>query len=470
MKNEIIVGLDIGTTKIACFVGQKQDNGKVKILGHGRCESQGVERGVVQNILAAADSIRRAVDQASVMAQMGITEVYVGVAGQHIKSLSSKGSIMIPKEREYILQEDVDTLTRQQYGRLLNPGEEIVHVFPQVYAVDGEELTNCDPVGVTGKQLECTFHIVTGNTANLKRISLSVAKAGLQIKRMVLEPIASSMACLDDTDLEAGVALVDIGGGTTDIAIFKDGIIRHTSVLPLAGNAITNDIKIGCGVMRNQAEALKTRFGSCMPQQVSEDDYVSIPVFRHNDEREIGLRTLATIIKNRVEVLLGTVDYEIQQSGYAKQLIGGLVLTGGGAYLKHIKDFAAYTTGIDTRIGLPDEHLDQSTQKELIHPMYSTGIGLVLFGIHESEREQLGIDDEEIEEGNDSHVADFPFTPQEPEESKPTDTTATGNLQQPETPKKPRRSLRDRVNSVIDIYLKGITRGAAIDDEDEDND
>ena len=413
MTNEIIVGLDIGTTKIACFVGQRQENKKVKILGYGKCESLGVERGAVLNIKLAAESIKKAVTLAQDMAEYDIREVYVGVAGQHIRSNSSKGTIMIPSNQPYILEEDVKRLIDQQYGVSLLPGEEIVHLFPQTFRVDDQEIS-CDPVGVKANKLECDFHMVTGNTANIECIKHAVEIAGLRIRGLVLEPVASSYACLDERALEAGVALVDIGGGTTDIALFKEGIIRHTSVLAFAGNVITNDIKEGCTVMKNQAEALKTRFGSCMPSQVNEDDYVSIPVFKGAPEKEIGLRHLANIIKARTEQILEQVNYEIQQSGYGKQLIAGLVLTGGGANLKHIKDLASYITCIDTRIGLPNEHLDPSTPKELVHPMYSTGIGLVLYGIEQSEQSQQP----EPQEEKEPEVAEMP-QPEQPEMPAP---------------------------------------------------
>lgn len=429
MTNEIIVGLDIGTTKIACFVGQKQENGKTQILNYGKCESLGVEHGAVLNIRLAAESIRKAVSQAQEGIAHDIREVYVGVAGQHIRSNSSKGTIMIPAGQPYILEEDVKRLIDQQYGVSLLPGEEIVHLFPQTFRVDDQEI-NCDPVGVKANKLECDFHMVTGNTSNIECIKCAVEMAGLSIKGLVLEPVASSYACLDDRALEAGVALVDIGGGTTDIALFKEGIIRHTSVLAFAGNVITNDIKEGCTVMKNQAEALKTRFGSCMPSQVSEDDYVSIPVFHGAPEKEIGLRHLANIIKARAEQILEQVNYEIQQSGYSQKLIAGLVLTGGGAQLKHIRDLASYITCIDTRIGLPNEHLDPSTPKELVHPMYSTGIGLVLYGIEKSEQRQQPDDNG----GSEPPVAAMP-TDNTPD---PIDLTDQPTEQEDPTPKEPK--------------------------------
>ena len=384
-----IVGLDIGTTKIACFIGQRAENGKIKIVGFGKTDSIGVERGVVRNIRSTAESIRHAVADASEMAKYDVKEVYVGIAGQHIKSQSNKGSVMIPSNHRMIEEEDVQRLIDDQYHILLEPGEDIIHVFPQCYIVDNDVLeTDISPVGVAGKCLMANFHIVTGNTTNLHNIRDAVEEAGLRIKNVVLEPVASAYAVLDDRDKSAGVALVDIGGGTTDIAIFQEGIIRHTSVLPLAGNVITNDIRENCKILKHQAESLKTKFGSCLPTSVNQDDIISIPGIRNQDPREISVRTLAGIIKSRMQLILEQVGYEIQLSGFDRQLIAGVVLTGGGARLKNIKEFAELVIGIDTRIGTPDEHLDLSSSvsfEDLSHPMYATGIGLVLYGLEAEE-------------------------------------------------------------------------------------
>ena len=387
-----IVGLDIGTTKIACFIGERAENGKIRILGFGKTESVGVERGIVRNIRDTADSIRRAVADASDMAKLPVEEVYVGIAGQHIKSRSNQGSVMIPDDHRQIEREDVDRLISDQYRIMLEPGEEIIHVFPQVYTVDNEPLPpDIDPVGVAGRNLTANFHIVTGNTANVSNIRDAVRDAGLRIRGVVLEPIASAHAVLDAGDKDAGVALVDIGGGTTDIAIFQEGIIRHTSVLPLAGNVITNDIRENCKILKHQAESLKIKFGSCLTTTTNPDDIIAIPGIRNQAPREISVRTLAGIIKARMQTLLEQVQYEIQLSGFERQLIAGVVLTGGGARMKNIKELCEFTTAIDSRIGTPDEHLDlQSsvTFEDFSHPMYATGIGLVIYGILEAEQQQ----------------------------------------------------------------------------------
>lgn len=388
--DKYIVGLDIGTTKIACFIGERAQDGNIRIVGFGKTDSIGVERGVVRNIRSTAESIRHAVADASEMAKYDVKEVYVGIAGQHIKSQTNKGSIMIPPSHRMIEEEDVNRLIDDQYHILLDPGEEIIHVFPQCYIVDNDVLdTDISPVGVAGKCLMANFHIVTGNTTNLHNIRDAVEEAGLRIKDVVLEPVASAYSVLDDRDKGAGVALVDIGGGTTDIAIFQEGIIRHTSVLPLAGNVITNDIRESCHILKHQAESLKTKFGSCLPTSVNQDDIISIPGIRNQDPREISVRTLAGIIKSRMQLILEQVGYEIQISGFERQLIAGVVLTGGGARLKNIKEFAELVIGIDTRIGTPDEHLDLQGSvsfEDLAHPMYATGIGLVIYGLEAEEQ------------------------------------------------------------------------------------
>lgn len=427
MENEIIVGLDIGTTKIACFVGMRGENGKVKILGFGKTESKGVEHGVVKNVSDTAESIRRAVGDAADQADVDIDEVYVGIAGQHIKSRPSQGSIMIPTGHRLIEQEDVDRLIAEQYNTMLEPGEEIIHIFPQQYIVDREPLSReVSPVGVAGKNLQATFHMVTANVQNLQYIKYAVQDAGLHIKGVVLEPVASAKAVLDDSDRDAGVAMIDIGGGTTDIAIFHDGIIRHTSVLPLAGNAVTNDIREGCNILKRQAESLKVRFGSCLPAAVSENDVISIPGIRSQAPREIYVKTLAGIINARTKMILEQVDYEIKLSGFHKKLIAGITLTGGGAQLKNIKELCELVTATDTRIGVPNEHLelDSVNFAELAHPMYATGIGLVLYGLEQAEG---GHEDDAEEETlspakNDGKVDIFANMDMEPKAETPAPT------------------------------------------------
>jgi cell division protein FtsA len=378
-NNEIIVGLDIGTTKICAIVGRKNEYGKIDILGVGKAESAGVSRGVVTNIQKTVAAIKSAVDQAISKSNVDIKVVHVGIAGQHIKSLRHRGTIVRGNGEDEIEQLDIDRLVQDMHRLVMNPGEEIIHVIPQEYIVDKEHGIK-DPIGMAGVKLEGNFHIITGQVTAAKNIDRCVTKAGLKVADLILEPIASSEAVLTDEEKEAGVALVDIGGGTTDIAIFQDGIIRHTAVIPLGGNIITEDIKEGCTVMHKQAEALKIRFGSALADEAKENEIISIPGLRGREPREISVKNLAYIIQARVEEIFEHVHYEIKCSGYEKKLIAGIVITGGGSQLKHLPQLVEYVTGMDTRIGFPNEHLSQGMIDEVNSPMFATGIGLVLKG------------------------------------------------------------------------------------------
>lgn len=463
MENEIIVGLDIGTTKIACFVGMRGESGKVKILGFGKTDSKGVEHGVVKSVTETADSIRRAVAEAADQADVDIEEVYVGIAGQHIKSRPSHGSVMIPPDHRLIEQEDVDRLIAEQYNTLLEPGEEIIHIFPQQYIVDREPLSReIYPVGVPGKTLEANFHMVTANVQNLQYIKYAVQDAGLKIKDVVLEPVASAKAVLDDSDRDAGVAMVDIGGGTTDIAIFHDGIIRHTSVLPLAGNAITNDIREGCNILKKQAESLKVKFGSCLVQAVSENDVISIPGIRSQAPREIYVKTLAGIINARTKMILEQVDYEIKLSGFDKKLIAGVTLTGGGAQLKNIKELCELITTTDTRIGIPNEHLepDSVSFAELAHPMYATGIGLVLFGLEQVESSHVEEPEEEATPADNARVDIFADMGIEPSEDP---TPASEAITEKPDKKEKRKAKKGNFEETVKLFF-GKVFNEGIDD------
>jgi len=386
-NSEIIVGLDIGTTKIAAIVGHKNEHGKIEILGHGRTESIGVKRGVVSNIENTVKSIKIAVQQAEQKSGVDIRFVNVGIAGQHIKSLQHHGSIIRKNVDEEICQNDIDTLNANMYNLNMSPGEEIIDVIPQEYIVDAEQGIK-QPVGMLGNSLEANFHIIIGQTAAAKNIYKCVRKAGIEVVDLILEPIASAEAVLSDDEKEAGVALVDIGGGTTDIAIFQDGIIRHTAVIPFGGDIITEDIKEGCTIIKKHAEELKIKFGSSLASENKDEEVVAIPGLRGRPPKEITLKNLASIIQARMEEIIDHIHYEIKNSGYEKKLIGGIVLTGGGALLKHLVQLTEFVTGMDTRIGYPNEHLAKDVPDEMASPMYSTGIGLVIEGVRRLDKEK----------------------------------------------------------------------------------
>ena len=381
---EIVVGLDIGTTKIACLVGRKTEHGKIEILGVGKAPSLGVTRGVVSNIEKTVQSIRAAVEEAETKSGVEINVVNVGIAGQHIKSLQHRGMITRDTIDEEISQKDVDELIDDMYKLVMMPGEEIIHVLPQEYIVDREPGIK-DPIGMSGVQLEANFHIITGQIAAAKNIFKCVNKAGLEVAELILEPLASSSAVLSDEEKEAGVALVDIGGGTTDIAIFHDGIIRHTAVIPFGGNVITEDIKEGCTIMHRQAELLKTKFGAALPQATQDNEIVCIPGLRGREPKEISVKNLANIISARMSEIIEHIYYEIKNSGFDKKLIGGIVVTGGGSQLKHINQLMEFTTGIDSRVGYPNEHLSANININVTSPLFATGVGLVSKGFEKFE-------------------------------------------------------------------------------------
>ena len=389
----IVVGLDIGTTKIVAIVGRKNEHGKLEILGMGKSESVGVSRGVVSNIDKTVQSIRTAIEDAEAKSGVEIKIVNVGIAGQHINSIQHRGIRVRNSTDEEISQEDVNLLIEDMYKLVMQPGDEIIHVLPQEYIVDNEQGIK-DPIGMAGVRLEANFHIITGQVAAAKNIYKCIEKSGLKIKELILEPLASSEAVLSIDEKEAGVALVDIGGGTTDIAIFQDGIIRHTAVIPFGGNVITEDIKEGCGIIRNQAELLKIKFGSALASESQENEIVSIPGLRGRPAKEISLKNLANIIQARMEEIIEHVYYEIKSSGYENKLICGIVVTGGGAHLKHITQLMEYVTGMDTRIGYPNEHLAKGSTEGITSPIFATSVGLVLKGFE-------GQKDNKVEKANE---------------------------------------------------------------------
>jgi cell division protein FtsA len=379
MANEqYIVGLDVGTTKIVAMVGRLTEHGKVEILGLGKTDSVGVMRGQVANIERTVQSIKVAVEEAEQKTGIPVKVVNVGIAGQHIKSLQHNGIRTRTNSDTEINQKDIDALIEDMEKLAMLPGEEIIHVIPQEYMVDNESGIK-EPIGMSGRRLEANFHIITGQIAAINNLVKCVRKAGLEVSGITLEPLASADAVLSNEEKEAGVVLVDIGGGTTDVAIFQDSIIRHTAVIPFGGNVITEDIKEGCTIIKGQAELLKVKFGSALASENQENEIVSIPGLRGREPKEITIKNLSHIIQARMEEIIEHVYYEIKNSGFEKKLIAGIVITGGGSMLKHTNQLVEYITGMDTRIGFPNEHVAKG-QEDVSSPMYATGVGLVLRG------------------------------------------------------------------------------------------
>ena len=391
MEKNISVGLDIGTTKIVAMVGSRNEFKKLKILGIGKSQSLGVHRGVVNNITQTIESIKYAIEEAKVESgKQHIKEVVVGIAGQHIRSLQHSDYITRENPDKVIDNNDIDELINQVYKLVMLPGEEIIHVLPQDFKVDGQSEIK-EPIGMYGSRLEANFHIVVGQVSSIRNIGRCIKSAGLEMGDITLEPLASADAVLSDEEKEAGIALIDIGGGTTDVAIFKDGIIRHTAVIPFGGNVITEDIKEGCSIMGNQAEQLKIKFGSAWPGENKETEIVAIPGLLGRDPKEISLKTLSKIINARVVEIIEQVYLEIKNYGHEeakKKLIGGIVLTGGGSQLKHLKQLVEYVTGMDTRVGFPGQHLAGDTNNS--NPIFSTAVGLVMKAIENNNEKNEG--------------------------------------------------------------------------------
>ena len=380
-----MVGLDIGTTKISVMIGRKNQYGKLEILGTGRAVSNGVARGIVSNIDKTVESIREAVEEAKQKSGLEIDDVFVGIAGQHIKSLQHRGEIVRDNIDIEIDKADIDKLKSNMFKLITIPGEEVIHVIPQEYTVDGEDGIQ-DPKGMAGVKLEANFHVITAQVGAVRNIMRCVEKAGLNPRELILEPFASAVATLDEDELREGVALVDIGGGTTDVALFLDNIIRHTAVIPFGGNIITKDIKGGLEILEKQAELLKVKFGSAMYTEDQENVMVSIPGLRGRPPKEIAVKTLSEIIGARYKEIIDLVYHQIKISGYEHKLMTGIVLTGGGSQIRNLKQLVAFVMGKETRIGLPNEHLGAESVDKVVSPMYSTGVGLVLKGFEYAEQ------------------------------------------------------------------------------------
>ncbi len=392
-QNNTAVGLDIGTTKIVAIIGRKNEYDKIEVVGYGRAKSIGVKRGVVTNIMQTIQSIQQAVEEAEANSGIKIKNVTAGIAGQHIRSLHHSDYVTRDNPESVINADDVERLTQQVYKLGMMPGEEIIHVIPQEFKVDAEPNVT-EPIGMYGGRLEANFHVVVGQVTSIKNIGSCITNSGLKLANITLEPLASADAVLSAEEKEAGVALIDIGGGTTDLAIFKDGIIRHTAVIPFGGNVITNDIKEGCAIIEKQAELLKIKFGSAWPAENKDSEIVSIPGLRGREPKEITLKNLSKIIHARITEIVEQVFQEIKKYGHdTKQgrLIAGIVLTGGGAQIKHLKQLVEYITGMDTRIGYPNEHLAHDSVEELSSPIYATSVGLLMSGIEALEKQNKSI-------------------------------------------------------------------------------
>lgn len=382
----IIVGLDIGTTKIAAIAGRKNEFGKLEILGFGRANSNGVQHGQVLNI----DQTIKAIQQALLNCyesnpDLEISEVYVGIAGHHIKSLQTRGDMVRQDPENEIQAWEIDQLIENQRKTFIPAGDQIIDVIPQEFHVDN--LPNIkDPIGYNGVKVGANFHIITGDRNAIRNINRAVERSDLKTKDLVLQPLASASAVMSEIDMEAGVAILDIGGGTSDLAVFYDGVLKHTAVIPFGGENITNDIRMGLGVLKQQAEAMKVQFGSALADEAKANAYITIPGLKGMQAKEISVKNLAQIIQARMSEILDFVSYHLKGIGLdSRSLNGGIILTGGGSQLKHLIQLTEYATGLNARIGLPNEHLAPNHIEELKKPMYATCLGLILKGYSDYE-------------------------------------------------------------------------------------
>jgi cell division protein FtsA len=446
MENNIVVGLDIGTTKIVAVVGERSENGKYKVIGYGHNPSAGVHRGDVINIMHTAESITKAIEQARKTSGVDIQEVYVGIAGQHIRTFQLERELTRSNPDAEISTAEIREFIKRQYNTAIKPGEKIIHVLPQFFALDNHSnILENEIAGMAGNQLSATFHIVTANEIALRNIYRSVERAGLTVAGCILEPFASAESVLDSRDREVGVVLVDIGGGTTDIAIFNEGVLVHTAVIPIAGNMITDDIQKGCSLENNIAEKLKVQFGSVFADADGDTKIISIPGYRNQPAREISQTSLAGVLKSRVQEILECVDYEIRNLNITKPFIGGIVLTGGGSKLSGIISFSEFITGIDSRQGYANEHLEESQFSETLRdPIFATATGLLIFGIRD-------------EEENEEFVAS---------KNKPIEISATATVSAAiETPPAQKPSVKKRSNGFWKNVSGLITRAFDPDEE-----
>jgi len=376
-----IAAIDLGTTKIVALLGKEVEYGRYKIMASHEIPSTGIVRGEVENVLDVTGLIKEAVDALKAESGIDFSELYVGIAGQHIKCSCESGDILRDNAFTEITQEEVDDLQKKMYSLKMEPGEEILHVIPQSYNID-DKMNVRKPVGVLGKRLTGNYHLVIGKTSAMDVVKrcLHNNMVQMELKRLILEPLASAAAVLDDDEREAGVALVDIGGGTTDIVVYYDSIVRHTAVIPFGGNIVTEDIKEGCGILKRYAESLKIQFGSCLSNLIPENQVITIPGIRDSEHKEVSFKALSQIIDARMEEIIGAIMFEIDKSGFADKLNAGIVFTGGGSMMTNFKLFAEYQTGLSARIGKPT-YLSSDSGEELAHPYYSTAVGLIIKGV-----------------------------------------------------------------------------------------
>lgn len=389
MRN-LIAAIDLGTTKVVCLVGEKTIYG-IKIIAYSQAPSKGVLRGEVVNIQHVLDSMIPVVRNVENAIGEKINEVFVGIAGQNIRCCSSASETTRKNPEELITKEEIDNITKDKYGTFVQSGEKVLHVIPQSYNID-DFMGVTEPVGMIGKQICANFKLFVGRSNSAQFSQNVISRAGLKLNELILEPLASAQAVLSEEEMEVGVVMVDIGGGTTDLLIVQDNVIRHTAVIPFGGNSITEDIRVGCGISSKHAEQLKIQHGSCYSEYAPANKTIIIPGLGGRESREISFKVLAGIIEARVAEIFEAVDYEIEKSGYKNQLKGGIVLTGGSSQLQNITQLSNLITGLDTRVAFPENSITADSVEEVFKPGMSTAVGLVLKGFQKMENEGISIE------------------------------------------------------------------------------
>jgi cell division protein FtsA len=385
-ENPVIVGLDIGTTKVVAIAGRKNDAGKLEILGIGQVESAGVNHGMVLNIDHCTKAIDNAIENCvQANSRLEIREVYVGIGGQHIRNCQTSGTRVRNQSDEEISKKDVELLICEQYKTRIAHDEQIIDIIPQDYIVD--DITGIvSPIGMCGTKIDCNFNLITGKCNIIHNIERCISKSFLKVKKLVLQSIASTSAIVNADDLEAGVMILDIGGGTTDLAVYQKGILKFNAVIPIGGVNITNAISDGLGVLRTQAEFLKIQHGTVAPGINNEHQTTTVQNLKGLPPKEISLKALSEIIQTNIQEILDYSMYNLKQKNYAKNLHGGIILTGGSSQIKGLAEFAEKITGMGVRIGHADEHLADTNPETLSNPQYATCIGLILQGYEHHEK------------------------------------------------------------------------------------
>jgi cell division protein FtsA len=376
-NQKLYAAIDIGTTKIVSVIGRKNHEGRFEILGMGTCPSFGVKRGLVMNIEETVSSIRTALEKMAETTEINSDEVVVGIAGQHIKSLKNRLKAPVKSKDGTVQSQDVLSLKHKMAETQMSAGESILHVIPQSYRLDDKDCVE-QPVGLFAREIEGVFHLVVGKISSMENIKNCVRRVGKDVKRLVLEPLASASAVLSDREKEMGVALVDIGGGTTDIAIYHGKALQHTAVIPFGGNIVTSDIKSAFSVLESQAEELKIQYGAAIQSKAQKNIMIEIPGLKGREPRTISLNDLVYVIQERMKEIVLAIKFQIEQSGYSGKLGAGIVLTGGGALLKNLTQLVNALTKMDVIIGYPREHITGPFADEVNQPMYSTAVGLIM--------------------------------------------------------------------------------------------